>query len=1175
MQTRHLLHAAVILSAFSLQAFRLFSQQVAQPAPPAATTGTTTTVPIATTTGTAAPIADDEVVQLSPFTVTGAADRGFEALNTTSGSRVRTALKDTAASIQPFTNEFLDTIGASSVEDIMNYASNVEAEVEDSQQTYGSFATRSAGNGDSSFRIRGLPMGTALNYVPISFPMNRYNVDRIEISSGANSILFGMTPAGGMVNFTTAQANTQRNRLTIKQQIGTWTGTPNHGIPYSQTWLDYNIVLAPRKAALRIMGVYQDGGNQSWRYYNFLRDKRINPTIQLRPFKDTTINISYEAGERKDSPTINWNLSDGYTVWQDAGANPVTTFQDAAVTTIPGIDQKQSGAATPMFVLVDNSGPNGAPALFNYHRAFEGTKIGGANGVRLPADISSYYYNTVGPSGSRDQKFDRIEITLDQRLGPVNLQLAYNHNQNNALAYAPYSNQSELKIDPNTYISPPAWNGVAGTINNPNQMRYYAEDNWQKNIINQRYDDLRAQAEYTLDLKKFGRHRIIGVFEHLETEQLNDMQLEIYADQYQRPANISLGVALNNSNVGNNNTYIFRRNYVTWGDFKTYYSGDINIPAPEWQQGLYTYHGEWVNQTQNFVHVKSKTNSGIVILQSFFLKDRLATTLGLRLDQLSYKLENEYQVQDMNDPHLAAGTAVLGEYVLRGDWDAPRKYHPYTFTAGAVYHLLDWVSPFVNYSSNRASPYMDNRRVILTSDISNGDLVTGLPPPSEGYSLDYGVMLAPFNGKVSIRLTRFETRMNNDASIRPGGQSADAGQSVGGTNLVNIYNAAYNLTAGSSLGPVTLPSGVINPITGGNTQLVGPGAGPMTAAQYGYSPTFGFNSALTNQYSRGYEIMLTANVTKNLTLTLNGSYTQRERTAIMPEVINFYNTNLPKFLNMAAPSVTANAKDYQVQDPYNPSGTVTITIPAGSPVSNLPDGVNYLQNPNYKPNPNTSDGIYYVNVAQANNTTPISGAPDVKMSLYDFIRNQIWEPNANNVILGGGTSGGAWQSVAQTLLNQSGPLGARTWQFKFRARYQFDDGWLKGFSVSPGVRYASPAHAPYVGRSLDSYTMPPEGWTSFVPPDTDVGVYTDRAKMTTLSSLLFYDIAFGYRMKLFGGRTTLRLQLNIDNIFNNYIVTPSRIAYNPKNPNDPTDLIWTRTYLNPPRSYRLTATFDF
>ncbi len=66
-------------------------------------------------------IADDDVFELSPFTVDASSDEGYRAGNTLSGSRVRTSLKDLAASISVITDAFLEDVGAVSLEELFQY----------------------------------------------------------------------------------------------------------------------------------------------------------------------------------------------------------------------------------------------------------------------------------------------------------------------------------------------------------------------------------------------------------------------------------------------------------------------------------------------------------------------------------------------------------------------------------------------------------------------------------------------------------------------------------------------------------------------------------------------------------------------------------------------------------------------------------------------------------------------------------------------------------------------------------------------------------------------------------------------------------------------------------------------------------------------------------------------
>src|SRR6187402_2570883 len=57
-------------------------------------------------------VTDAPLVELSPFEVRAENDVGYQAGNTTSGSRLNSRLKDTPASVSAFTPEFLSDIAA-------------------------------------------------------------------------------------------------------------------------------------------------------------------------------------------------------------------------------------------------------------------------------------------------------------------------------------------------------------------------------------------------------------------------------------------------------------------------------------------------------------------------------------------------------------------------------------------------------------------------------------------------------------------------------------------------------------------------------------------------------------------------------------------------------------------------------------------------------------------------------------------------------------------------------------------------------------------------------------------------------------------------------------------------------------------------------------------------------
>jgi hypothetical protein len=93
-----------------LSAALLAASAFAQTAPtPPATRPSTAAAP-ANVNASSTSAAGDQVIELSPFQVRPEDDTGYQATNTTSGSRLATSLKETAASISPFTPEFLSDI---------------------------------------------------------------------------------------------------------------------------------------------------------------------------------------------------------------------------------------------------------------------------------------------------------------------------------------------------------------------------------------------------------------------------------------------------------------------------------------------------------------------------------------------------------------------------------------------------------------------------------------------------------------------------------------------------------------------------------------------------------------------------------------------------------------------------------------------------------------------------------------------------------------------------------------------------------------------------------------------------------------------------------------------------------------------------------------------------------
>ena len=852
-----------ILAATLLFPLALSAQQVAQPPP--ITTSTVTSSTLTPATSGTAKKSDDDVVQMSVFEVNSSKDVGYTAGDTTAGARVAVALRDTAAAISPFTQEFLQDVGASTVEDMLAYGANVEAGTGDDD--YGFQPDANSLATDNSFRIRGMAMTTAIDGVDSSYNADFYNIDRAEISSGANSILFGTAQPGGMVNLTSASANLQRNTARVNSVLGTWMPNPgNASLGYTRTTLDYNLVLVPRALALRILGMYQHGNNNSWRYWMGSNDKRINPVVTFRPWKNTTIKATFEVGKSRNSLGYAWNASDHVTAWLNANRPMQNTFPPASASTAsipPGTVQINANGNNPYLVLDDSSG-----IIYDYRMALQTrTSVSNANGgavnqVRLDESLSSYNYSPTGPGATRNSRFDRYQFTIDQRVGQnLNFQLGYYHNKTNQITYFIPNFDAALYGDPNLYISTFNFTNNGGTLINPNKGRLYMEDNWEMRKNIQRNDLIRLNTEYNLNLQKWGRHRMVLTLEHSTNEIYSDRLAEILVDQNGRGIATGYGNTNPIPGSGVSTNAVIRRHYVTEGDFRTYYDSTWDVPVQPFTVNGYTYHAQYVSKNTSANHV-IRTRDAIAITDiSYWLGGDLVTTLGGRFDDSYRKREQEAMLTDPNDPRLLSGEKVWRERYFNGVWNTGTRNRPFTYSAGAVWHVTNRFSLHGNFSTNRSADDPNGKSILPDGKD---------PPVAVGKTTEYGVMFDLFgNGKFYMRLNHFDTRQINAIGV-----TNQPNYNATSTELGQIYTALH---ANGLLMNETAPTYV---------------------------------QGLTNAYSRGYELEITANISRGFTMRLAASYTDRAREDLVHEAFDYYNTKIPQWMNLVDPSRNGDKEYY-------------------------------------------------------------------------------------------------------------------------------------------------------------------------------------------------------------------------------------------------------------------------
>ncbi len=157
---------------------------------------------------------EEEVYELSPFSVDAADSAGYKATSTLAGTRIKTNLKDLGASISVVTQEFMEDVGATDAQTLLSYVSNTEVggyqgnftgASEQAQSRY--YQTEERTNPQQNQRIRGLGSADLTRgFFLTDIPFDGYNTERVTVSRGPNSILFGIGSPGGVINNATKRA---------------------------------------------------------------------------------------------------------------------------------------------------------------------------------------------------------------------------------------------------------------------------------------------------------------------------------------------------------------------------------------------------------------------------------------------------------------------------------------------------------------------------------------------------------------------------------------------------------------------------------------------------------------------------------------------------------------------------------------------------------------------------------------------------------------------------------------------------------------------------------------------------------------------------------------------------------------------------------------------------------
>jgi len=238
---------------------------------------------------------DEEIVRLSPFSVNESANVGrYQAVEASSGSRVRMNLMESSQSISVLTNEFLGDIDTTQLLDAVKYVAGItistNSNILDMMNIRG-FRT------DGTATIDGFIQAIFVNQDPVT-------IERIEVVKGPNAILAPQGSPGGVVNSVTKRP-LFKNSGSISYQVGRYDA--------NRTEVDANYVVKEDKLALRVVGAYTDA--DAYLKEVFRQNLTVMPMLTYR-FSQTAeltaqvqaYNATSMAGDSPLSPySVGWN----------------------------------------------------------------------------------------------------------------------------------------------------------------------------------------------------------------------------------------------------------------------------------------------------------------------------------------------------------------------------------------------------------------------------------------------------------------------------------------------------------------------------------------------------------------------------------------------------------------------------------------------------------------------------------------------------------------------------------------------------------------------------------------------------------------------------------------------------------------------------------------------------
>ena len=181
---------------------------------------------------------EEELYVLPEFVVSNDQDEGYYSANSTSVTRTNTLVKNSPISMSIVNEQLLDDLNILNTQDLAMVSAAIDEDP----------------NGFSldRIRIRGFRNSfSRFNFFKRNLPTDSYNIGRVDIIKGANSLIFGQASPGGSTNSAPLIANFNGNNRVANVTVG--------NKDFFRTRFSSNQVINDQ-LAVRVMAVHNEKG---------------------------------------------------------------------------------------------------------------------------------------------------------------------------------------------------------------------------------------------------------------------------------------------------------------------------------------------------------------------------------------------------------------------------------------------------------------------------------------------------------------------------------------------------------------------------------------------------------------------------------------------------------------------------------------------------------------------------------------------------------------------------------------------------------------------------------------------------------------------------------------------------------------------------------------------------